>query len=313
MQISLKEQLRSFRRSWVHHTGTQLATLSVLVATFTVVGFVFSVSLNLKRLLAHWGDSVHLSVYLTDEITGDQLSILKSRLEADPHLKQITYVSKEQATATFREQMSSHAPDLLQDTEFANPFPASFKVGIKDTVDAGALAGTLDQLAGALSALPGVEDVAYGQGWIRNYSSFVNTLSASGWGSVTILLAGSLFIIGNSVRTAIAARREEVEILELVGATSAMIRVPFVFEGALMGLIASVVSLTVNFAIFFWEMKLLQSTIAFSRLVPNFAFFGLPIMFLLIGVGAGVGALGAYLAVRQINDGWAASHQSLEA
>lgn len=307
--MRLNEHLRSFKRSWVHHTGMQLATLGVLAATFTVAVFVLSVSLNVKNLLSHWGESVQMSVYLEDTIAPVDRDKVRQAFQGDERIGKVEYIAKEQATAAFKEKMSNYAPDLLEDSEFANPFPASYQVTLAKGISAEKLAATFDHLSSKFTSFKGVEDVSYGQSWVRNYSSFVAALSASGWLIVSILVAGSLFVVGNSVRASISARRDEIEILELVGATQAMIRAPFVFEGALMGMIAAVISLGANFGLYLWEAKLLSSSLAFARLASNLTFFGAAACVLLTLAGATVGAAGAYVTVRRINDGWSASQR----
>ncbi len=307
--MRLNECLRGFRRSWVHHTGMQLATLSVLAATFTVVAFVLSVSSNLKNLLSHWGESARMSVYLEDSIAPGDRNKVREVLQSDARVGSVEYIAKEKATAAFKEKMASHAPDLLADSEFANPFPASYQVTLAKDVPAGKIAETFEAISAGLDPLKGIEDVLYGQSWVRNYSAFVAALSASGWLIVLILVAGSVFVVGNSVRASISARRDEIEILELVGATQSMIRAPFVFEGALMGLVAAAVSLAVNFGFHLWEVKLLRASLAFARMAPDLAFFGFAASLGILVSGALVGAAGAYFTVRRINDGWSASQR----
>lgn len=308
--MRVNEYLRSFRRSWVHHTGMQLATLSVLAATFTVVAFVLSVSLNLKSLLSHWGESAQMSVYLEDSITPEARHQVKAALESDARVGVVDFIAKEQATVAFKEKMTTYAPDLLEDSEFANPFPASYQVTLVKGVSGEILASTFEALAAKLSTFSGVEDVSYGQSWVSNYSSLVAALATSGWIIVLILMSGSIFVVGNSVRASISARRDEIEILELVGATPSMIRAPFVFEGAIMGFIAVVISLALNFGLHLWETKIMQSSIALARLAPSVSFFGVTTCLALIAAGTLMGAAGAYITVRRINDGWSASQKS---
>ena len=309
MQTALKEYWKSFQRSWIHQTGTQLATLTVLAATFTVVGFVFCLSLNLKRLLTHWGESVQLTVYLEDNISNENLDKLKAALENDSRLKGLEYIPKESATQLFKTQMASYAPELLTDSEFANPFPASLQTRLSEKIAAGNVATTLESIAKKISDLEGVEEVSFGQSWVNNYSSFVRSLSASGWFIAFILVAGSLFVIGNAIRSSISARRDEIEILELVGATPKMIRAPFLFEGAVMGLAAATIAVVTNFGIYLWERTLVQSNFAFARIAANIGFIGFWGTALMLVCGVIIGYVGALLTVRQINDGWAASQK----
>jgi cell division transport system permease protein len=309
---SLKDDLKSFRRSWVHHTGMQLATLTVLAATFSVVAFVLSLSLNFSRILASWGDGVQLTVYLHDDVADDAVIKLKTGLSDLDLFKEIVYVPRETATLNFKTQMASYAPDLLADADFSNPFPSSFRLSLKGGVATEQDVNKIENIAATIQKMPGVEDVSYGQSWVRNYSSFVTTLYAAGGVMGLILLVGSLFVVGNSIRTSIAVRREEIEILELVGATSMMIRRPFVVEGLATGALAALVALALNLGLHVWEKSVMSSSLVLARLVPMMNFLEPLLIVAFIVAGALLGAVGAWLSIRRINDGWSAK-QTLEA
>jgi cell division transport system permease protein len=307
MSSTLRDDLRSFRRTWVHHTGMQLATLTVLSATFFVVAFVFSLSLNLKRVLASWGDGVQMTVYLAEAVDQKAAEALQMRLQSEAQISKVVYVPRETATANFKEQMASHAPDLLSDSDFAHPFPASFRISLEKGVATDVEVKELEALAASIQKIEGVEDVSWGQSWIKNYSSFVSALNASGGVMIFILLAGSLFVVGNSIRTSIAARRDEIAILELVGATAAMIRRPYVVEGLFMGLLASGIAIAMNLALYAWQKAAMSQSLVMARIVPLISFMDLLTVLGLLMAGALLGAIGAWITIRKINDGWAAS------
>lgn len=311
MASSVKDDLKSFRRSWVHHTGMQLATLTVLAATFTVVVFVLSLSLNLRRILASWGGGVQITAYLNDDVSDEAIDSIRGKLERTGRFREISYIPREAATEKFKKQMASYAPDLLADADFSNPFPASFHLILKEGAASEAEVKRLEVLAAEVGKIEGVEDVSYGQSWLKNYSAFVTALSAGTGMMAFVLIAGSLFVIGNSIRSSIAARREEIEILELVGATSSMIRRPFVVEGLAMGALAAVLALSINFIGHSWQKSVMASSLVLARMVEMVSFLDFATVLLLLLAGAGVGGLGAWLSVRKINDGWSAK-QSLE-
>jgi len=306
---SIKDDLKSFRRSWVHHTGMQLATLTVLASTFTVVVFVLALSMNLKRILASWGNGVQMTAYLNEDVSDQAVRDLKERLQAMDRFHDISFIPKEKATENFKTQMASYAPDLLVDADFSNPFPASFRMQLKDGVASETDVSKLEAISAEVQGFKGIEDVSYGQSWLRNYSSFVTTLYASGGVMAFVLLAGGLFVIGNSISSSIAARREEIEILELVGATSSMIRRPFVVEGAAMGVLAASFALVLNLFAHAWQKTMMASSLVLARIVPLISFFDVFTALMLLVLGAGLGALGAWLCVRKINDGWSASQR----
>ena len=285
----------------------QLATLTVLASTLSVVAFVLMFSLNLKRVLASWGEGVQVSVYLKEETSDEQIAALKEKLSVLPETKSINFVAKEAATANFKSQMASYAPGLLGDSEFANPFPASYKLTLNEKIESDKDVDKLEALAGVIGKMEGVEDVSYGQSWVRNYSSFVSALHYASAVMAAILLAGGIFVVGNSIRTSISARREEIQILELVGATSNMIRRPFVTEGLIMGAIASAFALSLNLVLHYWQKSVMAKSLVLSRIVPLVSFLDLFTVIAFLVIGAGLGALGAWLTVRKINDGWSAS------
>jgi cell division transport system permease protein len=309
---SIMDDLRSFRRSWVHHTGMQLATLTVLAATFTVVGFAMTFSLNLKKVVAGWGDSAQLTVYMKEDADEAKTEAIRKEILRHEEISEIKYIPREQATENFKSQMASYAPDLLSDNDFSNPFPSSFRVSLKGGVQNDSDVAIVEKLSSQLSQIEGVEDISYGQSWIRNYSAFVSTLTASGGVVAMILLAGSLFVISNSIRASVSARRDEIEILELVGATTTMVRRPYIAEGFLMGTFASLIAIGLNFAIYLWQISVMSKSFVLARLVQQFSFFDCFSMAIFVGLCAALGAFGAWCTVRKINDGWSAS-QRLEA
>lgn len=310
MTASIKDDLRSFRRSWVHHTGMQLATFTVLTATFAVVGFVLSLSLNLNRLLASWGETVTLTAYLKEDVGVDRLEALQAEIKKIQVVSKIEHTPREAATERFKAQMASYAPGLLEDSDFANPFPASLRISLVGGVRTEEDVKTLESLAKQIGALAGVEDVSYGQSWVQNYSGFVSGLTTSGSVMMLILLVGGLFVVGNSIRASIAARREEIEILELIGATATMIRRPYIAEGAIMGLLASLTALGICFVLHLWQTSLLTANVALARIVGEVTFLGAFVSIAFILGGAVLGAFGAWLTIRRLNDGWSASQRT---
>lgn len=311
MSSSVRDDLKCFRRSWVHHTGMQIATLTVLAATFSIAAFVTSLSFNLSRILASWGNGVQLTVYLNDDVGDQATQQLKHELSNMELFQEITYVPRETATLNFKTQMASYAPNLLADADFSNPFPASFRLALRGGIANDKDVSKVEKIAASIQAMPGVEDVSYGQSWVRNYSSFVTTLYTAGGVMAVVLLIGSLFVVGNSIGTSIASRREEIEILELVGATALMIRRPFVAEGLVTGMLAAAIALLLNYALHLWEKSVLASSLALSRLVPLMSYLDFATIVAFLLLGAAIGAFGAWLSVRRINDGWSAK-QALE-
>lgn len=301
----LKMHLRNLKRSWSQHLVTQISTLVVLTATFTVIFTIGSLLINLREILSLWGKDIQMTVFLEEDLGGDQLSSVGDSLKTFSDFKSLKFVNKEDARQRFIEQMPGFARDVIEDPDFSNPFPASYQLG---GVAREHLA-KLPDLAREILKIAGVEDVSYGQDWVENYAGFLKGLTKAGFFVLITMLFGSLFVISNSIRVGISQRREEVEIQELVGATSSMIRAPFLIEGAATGFISSVFAVILSYVAYWFELKVLHSEMGFLSLSEVVSFYD-PLSCLgLIVFGAGSGILGAWICVRKINTGWAAARE----
>lgn len=307
----MNSTLKSIQRSWRHHFGTQISTLIVLCGAFTVIVCTLLISQNLTRVLSSWGETVQVTAYVDENALDGENENLIDQLEAQiknlSDIVKVEFVDKEQATEKFKAQMASYAPGLLNDSDFANPFPASFRLTLKD----GTKPEQLKQVSDKIQSLEGIEEVSYGQSWISNYSVFAKVISNVGRGLVLLLLAGGLMIVGNAVRASVAVRREDIEILELVGATKSMIRTPFLVEGALLGFVSAALALLANFGLYTVATKLLSQNLNFMRFTEILAFANAITVLGILALGTFIGFLGAYIAVRSLNDGWAASRRSI--
>ncbi|MBX7231281.1 MAG: permease-like cell division protein FtsX [Bdellovibrionales bacterium] len=287
-------------RTWKEHTSLQLMTLVVLSATFTIFsGFLFIRS-NLSSLLTQWGDQVQITIFLKDEIKKDELSAIKSVLLETPTLTKTKYVSKVEATQNFIKQMGHYSSQLLTDPEFANPLPASLEAQVTQYSE-------LPRLVSQLIPLPGVEDVSYGQGWIENYTSFTQLFSQISLGLILLLLGGGLLIIGNVIQHSIIQRREEIEVLELVGATRLFIQLPFIINGALLGFLGAVFGVLILSGLYLWQQSTMGTTLIFGGAGIKLQFLSLLEIVTLLALGLWFGAFGSFLCIRKFNHGWSAS------
>lgn len=300
---------QSFARSWREHAAMQTATLAVLTGTFVVVTLFFFLHGNLVRILTTWGDNVQMAVFLKDEASKDQVASVRKFLADSGSFAAVTFVSKEQAARKFQEQMGSHSPQLLNDPEFGNPLPASFEAKFTAGVNSNGRYQEMLALAKTITDLEGVEDVSYGQGWVENYASLLKVFSSSSVLLIIILLAGTLFVVGNTIRSTLFQRRDEIEVLELVGATPAMIRAPYIFEGAALGLLASALSLGVCYGLYQWQEGVAVNHLGFWGLAAQIGFLDWKECFAILMLGTWFGAFGSFLCVRRIATGWAAAQR----
>ncbi len=295
-------------KSWRHHLSLQMATLVVLVASFVVISGVINISYNLQRILTLWGESMQVSVYFNESATEQNISAVQKFLDEDQQVEKPKYVTKEAALGVFKEQMASYAPDLLNDKDLAKFVPSSVQFGLNKTVGASEQLGVMKSLSDTLKVMAGVEDVSFGQEWVKSYSTVTRVLTWGGGIFILIISISAAFVMANSIHSSIAQRRTEIEVLELVGATRNYIRTPFVWEGALLGGGSSLLALLLSFGGFTALKDYLHAQIAFLQLSSQIQFIGPGIIFGVMTFGVLAGALSSWICVRNINDGWAATH-----
>ncbi len=302
--------LANIRRSWSHHAWLQLATLTVLVATYSVVLTFLTFGYNLKSILSMWGDSVQMTVYVNDEITPDKVEALSKQLKSLDSIEDIRFISRQEAAEKFKMDMSGFMPEMLNDQDFSTPFPASFILRFKDSLREKLDSEKLGRIAKQIAALDGAEDISYGQEWLQNYASFVSGINMLGLVLIVILLCGSIFVIGNAVKTTIFVRREEIEILELFGATKSFIRTPYIIDGAVLGFMASLVAITLTSiaASALRQSITIQSIFIAVKSQFHFLPFWLTALFLVLGTS--FGAASAYFFVGRLNHGWLAAKRN---
>lgn len=241
IRYSLQEALISLRRAG---RSTVMSIGTVAVAFVTLGGFLLAAT-NLQRVVEQWGSTAEMSVFLRDDVDEALRGQLTSELGAHPAVALVEYVSKEQAAARFR----SDFPELtdIAETGGGSPFPASIELQLRTEAVA---AGTADALAGQLRDRAGVADVRYDREWVERLLRFVTGLRLTGVVIAGILVLGAAFTVAAVVRLSLFARRDEIEIMRLVGAPFAFIRGPSVAEGTVIGGLGAGVALLVLYFLY---------------------------------------------------------------
>lgn len=288
LRYSVEEALSSLwrgRRSAVLSTGT------ITVAIF-VLGAFLTLTTNLERLADEWRQAAELSVFLTDDITDSDRAAVEALLAAGPVVSSHDFVSKADALVRFRQLFGDLAPaaDALE----ANPLPASFEV----RVQTGATTAAVEQLAATLKQTRGVADVRYDRQWLDRLLAAVSIVRRIGFALGAILTLAAALTVANVVRLALYARRDELDIMQLVGAPTAYVRGPFIVEGLLQGGLGGVLAVAaLALAFGFAQGRYLQPLAAALNVS---ALHFLPItacVYLSLG-GMFVGCLGGILATR---------------
>jgi cell division transport system permease protein len=278
-----------------------------------VIGGVMIFTSNMQRILTLWGESQQMSVYLSDPTTTENISSLEKYFSENTNIDNLKFVKKEDALIQFREQMASYAPDLLQDSDLLKFIPASYQFSINKKVPAQDQLSIMQDIAVALKVQPGVEEVNYGQEWIKSYSTLTTGLQWAGAIFMLIIFVSAGFVMSNSVHSSIQQRRHEIEVYELIGATAKHIRTPFLWEGAFLGGLSCVLALGLSYGIFESLKDFLKNQISFLQITQHLQFINANTIVGLVTFAIFLGGFSAWLCLRRINTGWAASQRISEA
>ena len=275
------------------------AFLALATTTFAMLGMgVFLLLyLNVQDALGSLREEIKVTVYLRDSTSQKEIAQLRGELSGDPAVAAVEFVSREQALATFREQFPSE--ERLLNGLGDNPFPASLVVKVGSAYRSSAQVGALVQ---SLKARAEAEEVLYSQDWIENLAVAVRYLRVLGVGIGVVLAASMVTILANTIKLTLYARREEIEILKLIGATAGFIKTPFVLEGALLGCAGAACSLFLLRTLFGLAESKLALKGTFWGVGRGLAFLPdrVTVAFLLLGVM--LGCLGSMVSLIQLRD-----------
>lgn len=268
-----------------------IATATITVA-FIVLGAFLILTSNMERVFRGWRDAAEFSVYLSDTATPDQRAAIEKTLRDSSVVGAIEIVSKQDALRRFKQNFGKLAEAAAELP--ANPLPASLEVRLRPNVDP----SQVESLAQKATALPGVVDVRYDRQWIERLMYAVTIVRAGGFALAALLVFAAALTVASVVRLALFARREEIHIMQLVGAPIAYIRGPFVVEGLIQGGIGAIAAIVILWITFFTVRSRADAWLAGAIDRSALVFLSVPAVAALLAAGIGVGALGGYIAAR---------------
>lgn len=288
---------RSSLRGLAATPVTTAVAVGTLAVTLTLVGAFALLVTNMERLLERFGEDIRVSAYLEAGLPEAEARALAERVRTAPGVQEVELVTETQALERFREGLFGR-PSLLEGLE-GSPLPASLEVTlVPERRDAAGVA----VLAEALDGLPGIEELGTGGDWVESYARAVGLVRAVAAAIGAVLAFATLLVVSGTIRLAVYARRDEIEILRLVGGSRIYVTLPFLAEGVLQGVVGGLLALALlgfGFALFGARAgDGLELLLGHVRPV----FLGLREAALLVGVGAGLGALGSALALLRPGD-----------
>jgi cell division transport system permease protein len=267
-------------------------TIGIISLSLIVLSTFLLVFLNLRAHVDTWENQIQVTAYLNDTITEDELARAKQAITELTGVKETEYTSKREALNYLKQAFPDQAAALAGLKE--NPLPASVDIHLKENFHA---LEQIESIAAKVERIDGVEEVEYGRSWLERYAGFLRLVKAAALAVGTVIVLATIFIISNTIKLTVYARKEEIEIMRLVGATNAFIRTPFFIEGMLQGLLGALVALGVLAACSY----LFTHWLAQSSLLPfqRLGLFFLPLHYTLCIIGGGMltGLLGSFFSL----------------
>ena len=273
-------------------SGVSVVTIGV---TLVLVGAFALLLRNMEELLDQFGDDLRVTAYLESDVSGEALRALEDRVRAIPGVEDVEALSQDEALERFRASVGSGS--ALLDGLDINPLPASLEISLRD--DRRSAEG-MEAVASAIEGFAGVESLSSGRDWVEGYLRAVALVRGVGVGLGIILALATLLIVANTIRLGIFARRDELEILSLVGASRPFVQTPFLLEGLVQGAAGGAIALGLLYALF--RLALPGFEFGLELLVGTAPrFFSLGEALILVAGGAGLGLFGSAAA---LSGGW---------
>ncbi|HWR38627.1 MAG TPA: permease-like cell division protein FtsX [Patescibacteria group bacterium] len=282
----IKEAFSSLK----HNALMSVASVSTVALSLLILGVFLVMVLNLNHMASALESQIQVTAYLQDGMSDRDMREIGTRISNMPGVSQVLFVDKETAMTRFKDRLGQQQ-GLLSALGDTNPLPNAFEIKLERPEQ-------VKPTAQAISQLKGVENTKYGQEVIEQLFQLTKMIRVFGLVLIIFLALAALFIISNTIRITVFARRKEIGIMKYVGATDWFIRWPFLIEGMVLGFfgaLLAVLALIESYSLF---TERVYESLAFLPLIPKYPFLTIISVALLI-VGTAIGALGSTISLRR--------------
>ncbi|WP_010245923.1 permease-like cell division protein FtsX [Acetivibrio cellulolyticus] len=266
-----------------------LASIGVVTASMIILGVFLVITINLTHNTEILKAQPQMQVFCDPELDDRQVIVIEQAIRTDSRVKEYTFVSKKDAFSKTKELLGNDT-DVLQGLE-ESFLPASYVVELKNSQDAQAVVESFKEI-------PGVSNVRYSQKTIDMISKVATWVQVGNAALIIILLVVAMFIISNTIKLTVFARRKEISIMKYIGATDWFIRWPFVVEGVIIGLIGAVIGFIVVSIAYGTFASKFSAGVNIIKLV-NLGDLQFEVIYIFSLVGIVVGALGSTISIRK--------------
>lgn len=287
LEYFIREVIISLKRNnWM-----SFASIGTVAVSLFVLGVFLLLVLNMNRMASTLESQVQIAVYLEDNLSGKEKDRLEEVLKDMSGIQSVKYVDKEEALVKLKERLGEQQYLLNAMEDGENPLPDAFEVTVK-------LPELVQTAAASIQEMDGVAEAKYGQDVVEHLFDITRLVRIFGLLLMVLLTGATIFIISNTIRLTVFARRKEIAIMKYVGATDWFIRWPFLLEGIVLGFIGGIVSALALRSFYAAMAAKIYNTLAFFPLMPQYPFMDYVSIGIIVS-GMIIGAIGSTISLRR--------------
>jgi cell division transport system permease protein len=271
-----------------------LLTIGTISLAFLILSLSLLIYVNLERVTENWSDRVQVTAYFDTNLSSNELSTLKAKILALEGTSDVVYVSQEEALQKFHSRLKGQesllegvSPDIL---------PASLEIHLKkNSRDSTSISRFVEQL----KKIPLVNEVQYGEEWVKRFSHFMDLIRFAGLLVSGFIVLAVVFIVANTIKLTIYARKDELELMGLVGATRLFIKIPFLIEGVVQGAVGAGLAILVLSGVYLAFLQNADFFFSFNTMEAGLLFLPFNYLVALLFAGAVLGFLGSLASLKR--------------
>ena len=289
ISLYFRHALRDIRKNrFVNAVSIITIALSVIITCSFILFFI-----NTSDILTMWKKGVRIMAYLYQDVPAEKIPEIQKKIAGLYSVDDVRFISKEEAFDVLKQQMKRQS-SLLENLK-ENPLPNAFEIRM---IASSQTWEKVENLASQIKSIPQIEEVEYGQRWLARFSYIINLFKLSGYVLGMLFSVASVFIVANTVRLVLYSRRDEIEIMRLVGASDRFIKVPFYIEGIILGALGGIIGLIALFIIFVSITSNIDQSVTSGAF--QIRFFSYDVMLIILISSMFVGWLGCFLSLKHI-------------
>ncbi len=277
---TVRESLSGFRRTKLS-SAISITTVSI---SLLLLGIFAVVSINTTRFMEELRDRLEMEAFIQEPVSLEQRMAIERAVRNIDGVETVDYVSKDDAARIFQQDFGENIYDVLD----FNPLPPSFKIRLKQPFRNAVAANTISD---RVAAIEGIQSVRYRKGLLELIDARTKTINNISLGLGLLISLSAIFLVSNTIRLAIYAKRKLIRTMELVGATRAFIRSPFLLEGMLQGFLGGLIASVILYLLIEYTLRFLSPELSgYVRIARSF-------YLVVIGAGMGLGLIGSAISV----------------